>query len=416
MSTYEDAARFPAEPPADIPIDDQLISADEFAEAYGEPLERTLDLDTWETGPNLPALYESLTAQVAQAVRDERAVLSFVRREVFPRLTARSDLPEGLAGVYRADVEDIARAHLGVLFNGQLEACDGTVVDHDTLVLTVTQIGVCLVSYHGEQRTLSQRLFRKDLQVGRGQDGRRRVIDLLQRRRERSAVGIEDRREMVSELARRGIMAYAERAVLLRCSEAAWRMGHGPLAPYELLTGSGHMGLLEASATVLRGLHAHERFIFVPSAIRDRFLLTLGDALGPLEYVIVESAYDTMKGIVANGHYSRGKRADGRDYFQFADELVEDIGREIVVGAYRASAASPPQAFFAHRACAHQAATIAMADSVLQEHRGFPMLIDIADRVVGTTFGAETFNESVRSAYVDADEPYRYLPERETRR
>lgn len=416
MGAHEDAAaQFPEQPVTEIPVDEELISADEFAEAYGEPLERTLDLDTWDTGPNLPALYESLTAQVAQAIRDERDALGFVRRELFPRLASQSDLPD-LAGVYRVDVDDIARAHVGVLFNGQLEASDGTVVDHDTLVLTVTQIGVCLVSYHGEQRTLSQRLFRKDLQIGRGQDGRRRVIELLQRRRARSAVGVEDRREMVSELARRGIMAYAERAVLLRCSSAAWRMGHGPMAPYELLTGSGHMGLLEASAAVLRGLHAHERFIFVPSAIRDRFLLTLGDALGPLEYVIAESAYDTMKGVVAHGHYSRGKRSDGRDYFQFADELVEDIGRDIVVGAYRASAVSPPQAFFAHRACAHQAAIVAMADSVLQEHRGFPMLIDIADRVVGTTFGAETFNESVRSAYADAGEAFRYLPERETRR
>lgn len=415
MSAREDPAGVVAQPVADIPIDEELISADEFAEAYGEPLERTLDLDTWETGPNLPALYESLTAQVAQAIRDERDALSFVRRELFPRLASQSDLPD-LAGVYRVEVEDIARAHVGVLFNGQMEACDGTVVDHDTLVLTVTQIGVCLVSYHGEQHTLSQRLFRKDLQIGRGQDGRQRVIDLLQRRRARSAVGVDDRREMVSQLARRGIMAYAERAVLLRCSDAAWRMGHGPMAPYELLTGSGHMGLLEASAAVLRGLHAHQRFIFVPSAIRDRFLLTLGDALGPLEYVIAESAYDTMKKVVDHGHYSRGRRSDGRDYSQFADELVEEIGRDIVVGAYRASAVSPPQAFFAHRACAHQAALVAIADSVLQEHRGFPMLIDIADRVVGTTFGAQTFNESVRSAYADAGDPYRYLPERETRR
>jgi hypothetical protein len=411
----EPSVRLGVEPPADIPIDEQLISADEFAEAYGERLEQTLDLDTWETGPNLAGLYESLTAQVAQAVRDEREALNFVRQEVFPRLAQQPDIPE-LAGVYRVNVEDIARAHLGVLFNGELEACDGTVVDHDTLVLTVTQIGVCLVSYQGEQRTLSQRLFRKDLHVGQGTDGRRRVIELLQRRRARSAVGVEDRREMVSELARRGIMAYAERAVLLRCSDAAWRMGHGPFAPYELLTGSGHMGLLEASADVLRGLHAHERFVFVPSAIRDRFLLTLGDALGPLEYVIAESAYNTMKSVVANGHYSRGKRTDGRDYFRFADDLVEDIGRDIVLGAFRASAVSPPQAFFAHRACAHQAALVAMADSVLQEHRGFPMLIDIADRVAATTFGAETFNESVRSAYADAGEPFRYLPERKTRR
>src|SRR4051794_4477260 len=126
MSTPEEAPAYVNGPAAsDIPIDDDLISADEFSEAYGEPLERTLDLDTWETGPNLPALYESLTAQVAQAIRDERQALRFMRRELFPRLSMRSDLGD-LAGVYRADINDIARAHVGVLFNGELEACDGT--------------------------------------------------------------------------------------------------------------------------------------------------------------------------------------------------------------------------------------------------------------------------------------------------
>jgi hypothetical protein len=42
-------------------------------------------------------------------------------------------------------------------------------------------------------------------------------------------------RDRFSELGRRGIMSYAERAVLLHRSQAPWRLGHGHPAPYELL-------------------------------------------------------------------------------------------------------------------------------------------------------------------------------------
>ncbi len=57
-----------------------------------------------------------------------------------------------------------------------------------------------------------------------------------------------------------------------------------------------------------------------------------------------------------------------------------------------------------------------MADSVLQEHRGFPMLIDLADGLCSAIFGAETFTTSARLAYAAAGEPFRYMAERQTRR
>jgi hypothetical protein len=83
---------------------------------------------------------------------------------------------------------------------------------------------------------------------------------------------------------------------------------------------------------------------------------------------------------------------------------------------YRASKLSPAQTFYAHVDHAHEAALIAMADSVLQEHRGFPMLIDLADGVCRASFGATTFAVSTQLAYAHAGEPFRYLGERRTRR
>ena len=48
---------------------------------------------------------------------------------------------------------------------------------------------------------------------------------------------------------------------------------------------------------------------------------------------------------------------------------------------YRATRLAPAQLFYAHADHAHLAAHIALADSVLQEQRGFPLLIDLADHV-----------------------------------
>jgi hypothetical protein len=64
----------------------------------------------------------------------------------------------------------------------------------------------------------------------------------------------------------------------------------------------------------------------------------------------------------------------------------------------------------------HEAAVIAMADSVLQEHRGFPVLIDLADTVCRTTFGRGLLKRLSNVAYAEAGEPFRYLSERQSRR
>jgi hypothetical protein len=71
--------------------------------------------------------------------------------------------------------------------------------------------------------------------------------------------------------------------------------------------------------------------------------------------------------------------------------------------------------FYSHIDHAHEAALVVLADSVLQQHRGFPMLIDLADGVCRASFGGETFGVSAQVAYAQAGEPFRYVSERSTR-
>ncbi len=97
------------------------------------------------------------------------------------------------------------------------------------------------------------------------------------------------------------------------------------------------------------------------------------------------------------------------------ENFCNELAPKIVVGLYRVWEAAPPYMFYAHIDHAEMAAHIAMADSMLQEHRGFPMLIDLADTVCKTTFGMDSFMPSVQTAYADAGQAFRYMGERETR-
>ena len=131
----------------------------------------------------------------------------------------------------------------------------------------------------------------------------------------------------------------------------------------------------------------HERFVFVPSAPRKRHFLTVGHALKPLEFAIVQTMQPEIDKMIETGGY-RGSVRTAMETFR------DEIAPKIIIGLYRAWEAAPPYIFYAHVDHAEIAAHIAIADSVLQEHRGFPMLIDLADTVCGTTFGIESFTPS----------------------
>lgn len=381
----------------------------EFEAAYGEKFSATLDLNTWTLGDDLVATLDRLEQEVTEALKHEDESRKTVRRLVFPRLRTAPDAPPN-AGLYRAERQHLEKIHTGLLFNGGVEACDGTSVVHDTVPLTITQLGICLVSYNGQQGAWAHRLYRRDLRT-RMTDPVDEVLAVLERRERRESIGQEG--ETLSELARRGIMTYAERAILREKSSASWRLGHGSPAPYELLTGlwSSQRDRIRMSLDLIRWYALeHKRFLFVPSAPRKRHLLTIGNALRPLEFAIIQTLKPDIERMIENGGYR-----EGSGVLQEMKQFRDEVAPQIVMGLYRAWEAAPPYLFYAHKDHAEMAAHIALADSLLQEHRGFPLLIDLADTVCRTTFGADTFNSSVRMAYANAGQPFRYLGERETR-
>ena len=87
----------------------ELLDADDFLASYGEPLAQTLNLDTWESGPDLASIFDRLDQEVRQALTQEDEMCRHLRQVVFPQIAARPNAPRG-AGVFQAQSR-ISGAH-----------------------------------------------------------------------------------------------------------------------------------------------------------------------------------------------------------------------------------------------------------------------------------------------------------------
>lgn len=381
-------------------------SAADFTQSFGEDIARALDLTTWRSGSDLTADFARIEEEVRKAVEREDGHQQAIRAQVLPRLKSAGQAPKH-AGHYRANREEMGAVQRGLLFNGGVEACAGNVRVHDSLPLTMYQIGVSLVSYQGDQGTWCQRLFRRDLRH-EVSDPCAAALQLLDGRAARAG-GSDD----LGELVHKTILAHAERAILLRRARGVWLMGQGNPAPYELLTGGGIMELMEAAINVLRELiEKHRKFVFVSSSPRDRLFLTIGHALRPWEYAIVSTLSQRLEHWLHQSRFAVGskKLAWGRELVSAAEwipRFIREVASQVVVGVLRASPVAPALVFYAHEDHADVAAHVVMADCMLQEHRGAPLLLDLARHVGQAVFGS-TLDGLADSAYAKAGVPWRY--------
>jgi hypothetical protein len=374
----------------------------EFGATFGEPFSRTLDLSTWHAGEGLLGEQVQLEAEIAQAARQEHELVAWVRRNWYPMIGTSAGEP-ACAGVFRISPESLHEIHCGLLFNGSVEACGSMSVVHDTLPLNITQIGVCLVTYNGRQNSWAHRLFRRDLRA-RSHDTMSDVESML-RRRQQAATG-DAGEAALSELARRGITAYASHAVLKDHSRATWRMGEGSPAPFELLSGlwTSSVENLRRGLDLINWYVTYGRFVFVMRRTRHRHLLMLGQALKAGEYVIVQTLEDDVRRLIDRGHYR-----DESGVRPAMEEFYKETARRIVLGLFRVWDGAPPYLFYAQAEHAHVAAHIAMADAMVQQTRGFPMLLDLASTVCRATFGIDSLIPTVETAYAMAGDALRWV-------
>ncbi len=369
---------------------------DDFKKAYGEDFSTAIDIDTWRIGENLAELYPLIEKELVQARQDEIKTHQAFRDVVFPKIKQLASVPHaGLHDEVKSE-EIIEKVHKGFLFNGSVTACGSVSSVYNSVPISITQIGVCLVNYQGQHGSYSHRLFRRDLRY-KGDDPVKEAIDLIERRRGDDETN--NSRERLSEIAVRGIKTYAERSILLEKSNSKWLLGAGTPVPNELMRGfwSSRKEMKERSITLMRKMILdHKHFVYVQECARNPQLWTFGNALRPFEYLIIDTIKDGLERRLETG----GMRGE---FLADYKKMVVDVGDKVAIGVYRVSKHSAPQIFYCHVDHIQIAALVAMADSVLQLHLGSPMLLDLANNICKTAFGQSDFVATIEQAYSKAD-------------
>jgi hypothetical protein len=391
--------------------DDSARSFEDFDKGLRDAVDEALNVAQWTVGERMSELEGRLEREVEMAMANEAEmapqVIDIVKSTIREAPDASTE-----SGIYNITPDQISGACRNVLFNGLVEACDGTRVTYDTLPISVIQIGLCMTSYldDGAPTSIGHRLFRHDM-VRRNGNVTDEVIGFIQQRARQSRPDEDGQLRGLSDMLVRAIMEYGERFLLTEKSKKPWRMGHGTPMPYEMMTGSGSGRIIELSLDLLpKLLAAHKKFIFVPSETTDAAIKTIANALRPLQYAVLTNTKYVIQAYLRGSYRGR--------YAPFKPRLEgfrEDVASKVLIGVYKSSRFGPGNIFYAHEDHVHEAALIVMADSALQEHRGFPNLIDIADRLCRGTFDPSGIAAGVNSVFAAKGEPFRYLLERATR-
>ena len=384
---------------------------EDYDQSLRDAVDGALNVSAWTAGERMSDLEERLEREVALAVAHENEMAPRVIQTIKDNIRSAPDASRE-SGIYSVTPEQISETCSNILFNGLVEACDGTRVTYDTLPISVIQIGLCMTSYldDGAPTSIGHRLFRHDM-IRKNGDAAEEVLAFIHKRARQSRPDENGEISGISDMLVRAIMAYGERFLLTEKSKKPWRMGHGSPMPYEMMTGSGSGKIIQMTLDLLPKLLAeHKKFVFVPSETADAAIKTIANSLRPMQYAVLTNT-KYIVGAYLRGSY-RGKYAVFKPRLE---AFGRDVASKVLIGVYKASPFSPGNIFYAHEDHVHEAALIAMADSALQEHRGFPNLIDIADRLCRGTFEPSGIAAGVNAVFAAQGEPFRYLLERATR-
>jgi hypothetical protein len=362
-----------------------------YRELTGESIEETLDLASWDPADRLAEQFDRIKREIEEALTRETESRTAIRDSVFPLLQSRAEAPPN-AGVHRVSLDELRAIQRSVLFSGHVQAVDGASIIHQILPITIVQTAVVMANYLGETGAWGHRIFQKDVRL-QPRNGLDEALAFLQGRAQRGEEGDDG----ISDMLRRGLMMHGELNVLATAATAPWRIGHGHPLPKELLTGTGMPELIELSVPLFRELLLnHKQFVYVPRATEDTVLQTIGGALLPLEYAIIQDIGVYLGSVIEDGHYGRGR-------FQHAKALLDafrdEAERKIISGVFRVSPHAPAQVFYAHADHAAEAALVAMADAVLVEPRGFPMLLDVAGTLCREFFPSDSIQRPAAAVY-----------------
>jgi hypothetical protein len=96
-----------------------VIDAQDFESEFGEPLDRTLDLDTWTDGRDFSGIFERLDEEVSSALTQEDSLRVQVRKVLLPMIATHRNAPKG-AGVFGQPASSLKQRRLTSCLTGEL--------------------------------------------------------------------------------------------------------------------------------------------------------------------------------------------------------------------------------------------------------------------------------------------------------
>ncbi len=257
-----------------------------------------------------------------------------------------------------------------LLFSGRVIAIDGTVSKFKTLSGLRCQIGVVAVNYFNDMVRKAYFISEASLRNEESE-----VLEIIKNR--------EQRNRLLSDMVVRALMLYREREVAMRSEYLeSFRMLHGPLLPFELMTGLGRLRALEATLGILQSVAADPKCFSIISASTHDDYLTLGMALEPGEYMR-DPNFSLGDEIAENKDFMVAEKWRESE-FERVKGFLRTFADKIHIGIIRVS--GHPYVFYAHKDTFDLAVAIIARDSLLQKEKGFPLLVDYADTLCSEFF------------------------------
>jgi hypothetical protein len=191
--------------------------------------------------------------------------------------------------------------------------------------------------------------------------------------------------KLISSLLIRAIMFYMERKIGLD-REEKWLMFNGPIVPYELRTGIGRMRALDPCLSLCEKVLDRKTIVGILAKSSEAEIISLGLVLNPGEYVKVRSFKEDLEDWLPRAHFNIADEARFKSF-------IKTHGDALDVGVYKAGQRA--YVFHAHREHFDEAAALIMRDSMFQQLRSYPLLIDYADSLCSHMLGSSDFRRMV---------------------
>ncbi|HIN35697.1 MAG TPA: hypothetical protein EYM75_08115 [Dehalococcoidia bacterium] len=380
----------PAGPPAPAPAAPPPSAANLSAQLKASSFNELVKPSYWKPVSESPNLSQTYSV-VRGAVASEQRVTAAVKAQLLPSLPVKSISDDELA------------AAEGHILNGDVAFCDASIVRSVTEAASMTRCVVTVFSYSGSPFQRARNWY--DPRDEDTFDPQTELNKLLESRRN-GAFAKASR----SELRDRQVMAYMERLTGLDRKQGDLVL-HGPMLPMELFAQGDDPEVVAASIDLGWNMLGDPGTLSVVSQTARGDLLTIGMALEPHQYVLLDNYEGFFRRIAGRRYESTKWRGVGKDL----SRLAAAAGPSLLIGVLRTEAEAPPRVFHVHRWQCHESAVIAMAACAMEPYRCFPEGTDISDQLSGSYCKQKDVDQQMALAHLDAGAPFAYLRERTTR-